>query len=81
MNLEPIKKIFKAPNYEEEYYLCPNCNSELEWGEQVIDAMYDDIVPAGEAEVTYLYCPDCDWDNEQKSCNDACEALGGLYWY
>ena len=82
MNLEkPIKKVFKGPNYEEEYYLCPKCNADLEWGEQFIDAMYDDIVPAGEAEVDYLYCHECGWDNEKQSCDEACVALGGLFWY
>jgi rubredoxin len=80
--LKPIRKVLKLPNeLEEEYFLCPKCGAVLEWGEQCIDAMYDDITPAGEAEVDYLYCPECGWDNEEKSMDEACEALGGLFWY
>ena len=78
---EPIRKVMKSGTYEEEYFLCPECGDELEYGVQIIDAMYDDIVPAGEAEVDFLYCPECGWDNEQESCDKACSALGGLFWH
>jgi len=78
---EPIKKVMKSGNYEEEYFLCPKCGEELEYGEQIIDAMYDDIVSAGESEVNYFYCPNCGWDNEKQACDNACDALGGLFWY
>jgi predicted RNA-binding Zn-ribbon protein involved in translation (DUF1610 family) len=78
---EPIRKVKNYEDIEELYFLCPKCGYELEWGEQFIDAMYDDITPAGETEVDFMYCTNCGWDNEEESCNKACYALGGIFWY
>ena len=81
MTEEPIRKVLQSGNYEKEYFLCPKCKEVLEWGTEYIDTMYDDIVPSGEAEVDYLYCLKCGWNDEEKRCSDACEALGGVFWY
>lgn len=79
---DPIIKEHTYPNGSvQEFYECPVCGAEVEWGCEYLMVMYDDITQAGEGESDYCYCPECDWDNEEISHERFREAFEGLFYY